>query len=137
MRAKPLLLPMLALTAGCAATSAEPRSEDPLAIIDAIRSGLGIVHEVEPDRANAIALAIREANAGDVILIAGKGHETYQEIAGKRHPFSDAVAAALTEVVSDPERAAEMGKAGRVRAMEAFSWESIAERTVEVYRSVL
>ena len=46
-------------------------------------------------------------------------------------------AAALIEVVSDPERAAEMGRAGRKRAIEHFSWEAIAERTVELYRSVL
>jgi starch synthase len=46
-------------------------------------------------------------------------------------------AQALTEVVSDPDRAAEMGRAGRARAIEAFSWPAIAERTVEVYRSVL
>jgi starch synthase len=46
-------------------------------------------------------------------------------------------AAALNQVVGDPERAAEMGRAGRRRAIEAFSWEAIAERTVEVYRSVL
>jgi len=46
-------------------------------------------------------------------------------------------AAALTEVVSDPDRAAELGKAGRQRAIDAFSWAAIAERTVEVYRSVL
>src|SRR4051812_34792945 len=46
-------------------------------------------------------------------------------------------AAALTSVVSDPARAAEMGRAGRARAIADFSWEAIAERTVEVYRSVL
>jgi starch synthase len=46
-------------------------------------------------------------------------------------------AAALTSVVSDPARAAEMGRAGRQRAIAAFSWDAIAERTVEVYRSVL
>jgi starch synthase len=46
-------------------------------------------------------------------------------------------AAALTEVVSDPDRAAEMGRAGRARAIDAFSWAAIADRTVEVYRSVL
>ncbi len=46
-------------------------------------------------------------------------------------------AAALNEVVGDPERAAAMGKAGRQRAIDAFSWAAIAERTVEVYRSVL
>jgi starch synthase len=46
-------------------------------------------------------------------------------------------AAALIDVVGDPEKAAEMGRAGRQRAIEHFSWEAIAERTVEVYRSVL
>jgi starch synthase len=46
-------------------------------------------------------------------------------------------AAALTSVVSDPTRAAEMGRAGRERAIDAFSWAAIAERTVEVYRGVL
>ncbi|GAA1140192.1 glycogen synthase [Nocardioides aquiterrae] len=46
-------------------------------------------------------------------------------------------AEALTSVVSDPARAAEMGRAGRARAIESFSWDAIAERTVEVYRSVL
>jgi starch synthase len=46
-------------------------------------------------------------------------------------------AAALTEVVTDPDRAAAMGRAGRARAIDAFSWTAIAERTVEVYRSVL
>ena len=46
-------------------------------------------------------------------------------------------AEALTTVVSDPSRAAEMGRAGRARAIDAFSWDAIAERTVEVYRSVL
>src|SRR3954452_2235282 len=45
-------------------------------------------------------------------------------------------AAALIEVVTDPDRAAEMGRAGRARAIDAFSWEAIADRTVEVYRSV-
>jgi alpha-maltose-1-phosphate synthase len=47
------------------------------------------------------------------------------------------LAAALTTVLSDPERAAEMGRAGRRRAVEQFSWSTIAERTMEVYRSVL
>ena len=46
-------------------------------------------------------------------------------------------AAALIEVVGDPARAAEMGRAGRRRAIEAFSWDAIAEQTLEVYRSVL
>ena len=74
-------------------TSDNPRNEDPAMIIEAIRAGVSIGHDVEPDRAKAIAAAIRNAKASDVVLIAGKGHETYQEIAGKRHPFSDVVVA--------------------------------------------
>lgn len=70
-------------------TSDNPRSEDPRAIIEAIRTGVRIAHEVEPDRAQAIASAISAALPGDVVLIAGKGHETYQEAGGARRPFSD------------------------------------------------
>jgi UDP-N-acetylmuramoyl-L-alanyl-D-glutamate--2,6-diaminopimelate ligase len=72
-------------------TTDNPRGEDPFAIIQTILSGIreqGRV-QVEPDRAKAIAAAIRSAREGDVVLVAGKGHETYQEIAGIRHPFSD------------------------------------------------
>lgn len=69
-------------------TSDNPRSEDPLAIIDAVKRGAP-GGESEPDRARAIARVIAEAAAPDVILIAGKGHENYQEIAGKRTHFSD------------------------------------------------
>jgi len=46
---------------------------------------------VEPDRAEAIQEAVDMADARDIILLAGKGHEDYQEIAGVRHPFSDVV----------------------------------------------
>ena len=74
-------------------TTDNPRNEDPDAIIEAIRSGVSIDHVCEPDRAKAIASAIRGAKAGDVVLVAGKGHETYQEVAGRRLPFSDAVVA--------------------------------------------
>ncbi|HHO52504.1 MAG TPA: UDP-N-acetylmuramoyl-L-alanyl-D-glutamate--2,6-diaminopimelate ligase [Deltaproteobacteria bacterium] len=72
-------------------TSDNPRSEDPLAIIEAIRAGVtdGARIEIEPDRAAAIALALHGARPGDTVLVAGKGHETYQEIAGVRHPFDD------------------------------------------------
>jgi len=70
-------------------TSDNPRSEDPLAIIAQIRKGVDRPHEVEPDRARAIAQAIAAAHPSDVVLIAGKGHETYQEIHGHRHHFSD------------------------------------------------
>jgi UDP-N-acetylmuramoyl-L-alanyl-D-glutamate--2,6-diaminopimelate ligase len=72
-------------------TSDNPRSEAPMAIIGDIRRGLshGNAVEVEADRARAIALALEQAAGHDVVLIAGKGHEAYQEAAGVRHPFSD------------------------------------------------
>jgi UDP-N-acetylmuramoyl-L-alanyl-D-glutamate--2,6-diaminopimelate ligase len=59
-------------------------------ILREIEAGVTVPHAVEPDRALAIALAIGEAADADVVLIAGKGHEPYQEIAGRREPFSDA-----------------------------------------------
>jgi UDP-N-acetylmuramoyl-L-alanyl-D-glutamate--2,6-diaminopimelate ligase len=81
-------------------TSDNPRSEDPLRIIDEVRRG------AEPetrqsnaelltvaDRGDAIVRAIRMASAGDVVLIAGKGHEKYQEIGGQTHPFDDVAVA--------------------------------------------
>ena len=74
-------------------TSDNPRSEEPQAILAAIRAGVSATHELEPDRAAAIARAIGRAAARDGVLIAGKGHESYQEIAGKRLPFSDVAAA--------------------------------------------
>ena len=71
-------------------TSDNPRSEPPEAIIADILAGIERSDLlVEPDRAKAIAQAIETAGADDVILLAGKGHEPYQEIAGVRHPFSD------------------------------------------------
>jgi len=74
-------------------TSDNPRGEDPAAIIADVLAGMHADRSrsivTEPDREKAIALAISEAGAGDVVLLAGKGHETYQEIAGTRHPFSD------------------------------------------------
>ena len=71
-------------------TSDNPRSESPQAIIDEVMGGMldGEVEAIE-DRQVAIFSALHQAKAGDVVLIAGKGHETYQEIAGHRHPFSD------------------------------------------------
>jgi UDP-N-acetylmuramoyl-L-alanyl-D-glutamate--2,6-diaminopimelate ligase len=71
-------------------TSDNPRSESPQAIIEQVMAGIldGEVEAVE-DRQVAIFSALHQAKAGDVVLIAGKGHETYQEIAGHRHPFSD------------------------------------------------
>ena len=70
-------------------TSDNPRSEDALAIIEQIRSGMQGECQVIEDRARAIAQAIDHARSNDTVLIAGKGHEDYQEIAGVRHPFSD------------------------------------------------
>jgi UDP-N-acetylmuramoyl-L-alanyl-D-glutamate--2,6-diaminopimelate ligase len=74
-------------------TSDNPRSEEPASIIAQIRSGITAAHQSEPDRARAIEKAIISAAPADVVLVAGKGHENYQEIAGKRLPFSDAAAA--------------------------------------------
>jgi UDP-N-acetylmuramoyl-L-alanyl-D-glutamate--2,6-diaminopimelate ligase len=86
-------------------TSDNPRSEDPLAIIDEIRTGLrtGVAAVVEPDRAAAIDLAVATARPGDVVLLAGKGHETTQTQAGKTAPFDDRVEARRA-LASGPRR---------------------------------
>jgi UDP-N-acetylmuramoyl-L-alanyl-D-glutamate--2,6-diaminopimelate ligase len=71
-------------------TSDNPRGEDPHAIIDQILAGIPEAKaEAIEDRQVAIFSAVNHAAAGDVVLLAGKGHETYQEIAGTRHPFND------------------------------------------------
>ena len=79
-------------------TSDNPRSEDPLGIIDAILGGVNRTIEqpeqssnvfVEPDRKKAIEYALANAAEGDVVVIAGKGHETTQEIMGVKYPFDD------------------------------------------------
>ncbi len=79
-------------------TSDNPRSEDPQAIIEEIVAGLTESGRsratVEPDRRTAIGRAVAEAEAGDVILIAGKGHETYQQIGSRRVHFDDMEVAA-------------------------------------------
>jgi UDP-N-acetylmuramoyl-L-alanyl-D-glutamate--2,6-diaminopimelate ligase len=72
-------------------TSDNPRSEDPGAIIDAVRAGAqpaGVLR-VEPDRRAAIAYAVGRAQAGDVVVIAGKGHETSQQFGDRSVPFDD------------------------------------------------
>ena len=76
-------------------TSDNPRSEKPEAIMDDIRPGLAKASRVieHPDRQTAINMAIKEMRAGDVLLIAGKGHEDYQQIAGETIHFSDHEAA--------------------------------------------
>ena len=74
-------------------TSDNPRSESPMAIIDQIVAGAAGAVRMEPERALAIAAAIDGAVAGDIVLIAGKGHEAWQEIAGAKLPFSDTAVA--------------------------------------------
>jgi UDP-N-acetylmuramoyl-L-alanyl-D-glutamate--2,6-diaminopimelate ligase len=80
-------------------TSDNPRTEDPQRIIDDALVGLkrssidaDRMH-VEIDRRRAIESALKAAEAGDVVLIAGKGHETYQEIGTERYPFDDSAVA--------------------------------------------
>ncbi|MDR0564991.1 MAG: UDP-N-acetylmuramoyl-L-alanyl-D-glutamate--2,6-diaminopimelate ligase [Azoarcus sp.] len=70
-------------------TSDNPRGEVPQKIIDDILKGTGAAAESVIERAEAIRMAVKEAANNDVVLVAGKGHEPYQEIAGKRIPFSD------------------------------------------------
>ncbi len=72
-------------------TSDNPRSEDPQHILQQMQAGLtpGSAVQVLVDRAQAIARTVAQAAASDIVLIAGKGHEDYQEVAGERLPFSD------------------------------------------------
>ncbi|MCB1959751.1 MAG: UDP-N-acetylmuramoyl-L-alanyl-D-glutamate--2,6-diaminopimelate ligase [Rhodocyclaceae bacterium] len=70
-------------------TSDNPRGEDPEAILDDIAVGVSGAVARQVNRARAIADAVGQADADDVIVLAGKGHETYQEVRGVRHPFSD------------------------------------------------
>lgn len=96
--------PLMGQVAGEAAdvvflTSDNPRSEDPLAIISDIEEGLRVTappleYRIVPDRAEAIRLCIAEAAAGDVVVIAGKGHEAGQELAAGIVPFDDRLVAA-------------------------------------------
>ena len=70
-------------------TSDNPRSEDPLGIIQDVLQGAGLDVEIDPDRRSAIGRAISLADVGDVVVIAGKGHEQGQDIAGVVRPFDD------------------------------------------------
>lgn len=86
-------------------TSDNPRSEDPSAIIDATVEGVPQDYRtnvvIEPDRKNAIAVALQMAEPGDVVLIAGKGHEATQTIGDRVLPFDDRVVArALLEAAT-------------------------------------
>jgi UDP-N-acetylmuramoyl-L-alanyl-D-glutamate--2,6-diaminopimelate ligase len=81
------------------ATSDNPRSEDPRAILAEIEPGLkstGVQYTIEPNRTAAIGLALQAASAGDVVLLAGKGHEKEQILAGRTIPFDDAQIALST-----------------------------------------
>ena len=84
-------------------TSDNPRSEDPQAILEDMLAGVkGRTVRTIADRREAIAAAVAEAAPEDVILIAGKGHEDYQEIEGVKHPFSDEVEARCAMLARHP-----------------------------------
>lgn len=97
-------------------TSDNPRTEDPRAIIADILEGVRSVdphnerHEVEVDRARAIRLAVGMAESGDLVIIAGKGHETYQLIGGRRLDFDDRLHARQAILA---RAAMQSGEAGR------------------------
>jgi UDP-N-acetylmuramoyl-L-alanyl-D-glutamate--2,6-diaminopimelate ligase len=77
-------------------TSDNPRSEDPLAIMNDALVGIrriDVAHIVEPDRAAAIGRALQAAREGDLVILAGKGHETYQILKDKTIAFDDRVVA--------------------------------------------
>jgi UDP-N-acetylmuramoyl-L-alanyl-D-glutamate--2,6-diaminopimelate ligase len=77
-------------------TSDNPRSEEPMAIIEEAREGVRTTETrciVESDRAAAIDIAIRAANPGDIVLIAGKGHEKVQVLRDRTVPFDDVAVA--------------------------------------------
>jgi UDP-N-acetylmuramoyl-L-alanyl-D-glutamate--2,6-diaminopimelate ligase len=89
--------PLMGQAAGAASdvvvvTSDNPRSEDPMAIIDQVIPGLSGTSAtviIEPDRHRAIEMSIAQAREGDLVLLAGKGHEKTQTIAGRVIPFDD------------------------------------------------
>jgi UDP-N-acetylmuramoyl-L-alanyl-D-glutamate--2,6-diaminopimelate ligase len=88
-------------------TSDNPRSEDPIAIMNDALVGLrrfDTPHTIEPDRAKAIGAALLAARAGDIVILAGKGHETYQVLKDRTIHFDD------REVARDVLR--ELGYAG-------------------------
>lgn len=108
-------------------TSDNPRSEDPAAIISEVRAGVRRpeVLVVEPDRRAAIALALESARAGDVVVLAGKGHETTQVTGTDVRPFDDRAVAA--EILGTLAR----GGAGAPAASEEGGPGSVPERNGE------
>ena len=78
----------------CILTSDNPRNEDPMVILAAVEEGIKVTgkpYEVIENRREAIRHAMEIAQEGDIIVLAGKGHETYQEICGVKHPFDEKV----------------------------------------------
>jgi UDP-N-acetylmuramoyl-L-alanyl-D-glutamate--2,6-diaminopimelate ligase len=92
-------------------TDDNPRGEDGDRIVADILAGFTDLHavRVQRDRAQAIALAVAEAGPDDIVLIAGKGHEPYQDIAGIQHPFDD------TEIAAQALQARAAGAMERAR----------------------
>ena len=88
-------------------TSDNPRSEEPLRIIEDVLLGAGLDVEVDPDRRSAIERAVAVAEPGDVVLVAGKGHEQGQVVGDTIHAFDDrdVVREALARIVRAPEQA--------------------------------
>ena len=89
-----------------------------------VASAVGGIPEVVQDGETGLLVPFEQVADGTGAPVDGEG-------------FAADLAAALTRVLEDPERARRMGEAGRERAVEHFSWEAIADRTLEVYRSVL
>jgi UDP-N-acetylmuramoyl-L-alanyl-D-glutamate--2,6-diaminopimelate ligase len=76
----------------CIVTSDNPRSEEPEEIIGEILKGMIEKNILTiPNRREAIAAALSSAKPGDVVMLIGKGHETYQEICGVKHPFDERI----------------------------------------------
>ncbi len=91
----------------CILTSDNPRNEDPMDILNAIEAGIkptGCEYIVIENRREAIRRALSLAKPGDVVVLAGKGHETYQEIRGVKHPFDEKIVVAeLLEEIGNRE----------------------------------
>ena len=90
----------------CVLTSDNPRNEDPMEILGSIEEGIrgtGCDYIMIENRRAAIKYALENAAAGDVVILAGKGHETYQEIKGVRHPFNEKIVVAelLNEIIEE------------------------------------
>jgi murE/murF fusion protein len=118
-------------------TSDNPRSEQPMQIIDQMLAGVNNPSQVavQPDRARAIADALAQAQPQDVVLIAGKGHEHYQEIAGIKHPFSDFEHAqtALQRRLDAPQAAAAHADGLNLSLAQAADWLRVAGLAVRLH----